>query len=252
LKQLGVVVLHVELCRLWVRCPFTVVPGLVSECILGCQFIDLHVTEILPKEEMIRLTDGTIVHIEQDSGDAPPSTSVEAPKNVGPSTKVRVARWVTLPPRLECHVWVQCAAPSVRFLQAILREVSFVVCIANGVEDVVPNQPFRIRMINTSLRECKLPKGTIVGHALAHPKGIVSMVDFTPNDPPTAAKPNVEGLLWKEQVDMNHLLPRQREQMFKVLESHRSMWNGRLGELKEITHRIELKEGARPFRAHPY
>jgi hypothetical protein len=51
--------------------------------------------------------------------------------------------------------------------------------MANGVEDVVPNQPFRIRMINTSLREGKLSKGMIVGHALAHPKGIVAMVDVT-------------------------------------------------------------------------
>jgi Reverse transcriptase (RNA-dependent DNA polymerase) len=134
----------------------------------------------------------------------------------------------------------------------MLREVSFGVYMANGVTDVVPNQPFRIRMINTSLMECNLPKGMIVGHGLAHPKGIVAMVDFTPNDPPTAAKPDVEGLLWKEQVDLNHLLPRQREQMFEVLEGHRSMWDGRLGEVKATTHRIELKEGARPFRAHPY
>jgi hypothetical protein len=134
----------------------------------------------------------------------------------------------------------------------MLRKVSFGVCIANGVVDVVPNQPFRIRMINTSLRECKLPKMMIVGHALAHPKVIVAMVDVTHNDPPTAAKPDVEGLLWKEQVDLNHLLPRQREHIFEVLESHRSMWDGRLGELKATTHRIELKEGSRPFRAHPY
>jgi hypothetical protein len=124
LKQLCVVVLHVELGRLRVRCRFTVFPGLLAECILGCKFIDLHVTEILPKEKKIRLTDGTIVHILQDSGDVPPSTSVEAPKPVGPSTKVRVARWVTLPPRSECYVWVQCAAPGVRFLKAMLSEVS--------------------------------------------------------------------------------------------------------------------------------
>jgi hypothetical protein len=221
LKQLGVVVLHVELGRLRVRCRFTVVPGLVAECILGCQFIDRHVTEILSKEKKIRLTDGTIVHILQDSGDVPPSTSVGAPKPVGHSTKVRAARWVTLQPRSECHVWVQCAAPGLRFLQAMLREVSVRVYMANGVADVVPNQPFRIRMINASLRECKLPKGMILGHALAHPKGIVAMVDVTPNDPPTAAKPDVEGLLWKEQVDLNHLLPRQREQIFEVLARHR-------------------------------
>jgi Aspartyl protease len=86
LKQLGVVVLHVELGRLRARCRFTVVPGLVAEFILGCQFIELHVIEILPKEKKIRLTDRTIVHILQDSGDVPPSTSVEAPK---PSVRPR-------------------------------------------------------------------------------------------------------------------------------------------------------------------
>jgi hypothetical protein len=77
---------------------------LVAESILGCQFIDRHVTEILPKKKKIRLTDGTIVHILQDSGDVPPSTSVETPNPVGPSTKVRVTRWVTLPPIRMAHV----------------------------------------------------------------------------------------------------------------------------------------------------
>jgi gag-polyprotein putative aspartyl protease len=90
LKQLGVVVLHVELGRLRVRCRFTVVPGLVAECILGCQFLDRHVTEILPKEKKIRLNDGTIVHILQDSGDVPPSTSVEAQN---PSVIPRRSEW---------------------------------------------------------------------------------------------------------------------------------------------------------------
>jgi hypothetical protein len=42
------------------------------------------------------------------------------PKELTPSTKVRVAKMIVLPPRSECVVPVQCAAPGLRFLQARL------------------------------------------------------------------------------------------------------------------------------------
>jgi hypothetical protein len=46
LRQLGVVLLHVELAGLRIRTRFIVVAGLAAECILGCQFIDRYVVTV--------------------------------------------------------------------------------------------------------------------------------------------------------------------------------------------------------------
>jgi hypothetical protein len=51
------------------------------------------------------------------------------------------------------------------------------VYIANGVAEVIPDKPFLVRVINTSTWETKLSKGMILGHALPHSKGIVSLVE---------------------------------------------------------------------------
>jgi hypothetical protein len=49
--------------------------------------------------------------------------------------------------------------------------------MANGVAEILPMQPFPVRLINTSDRERKLRKGMVVGHALPHPLGIVAVAD---------------------------------------------------------------------------
>jgi hypothetical protein len=49
--------------------------------------------------------------------------------------------------------------------------------MANGVAEILPMQPFPVRLINTSDRERNLPKGMIVGHALPHSLGIVAVAD---------------------------------------------------------------------------
>jgi hypothetical protein len=49
--------------------------------------------------------------------------------------------------------------------------------MANGVAEILPMQPFPVRLINTSDRERKLPKWMIDGHALSHPLGIVAVAD---------------------------------------------------------------------------
>jgi hypothetical protein len=150
LRQLGVVLLHVELGGLRIRTRFIVVAGLAAECILGCQIIDRYVTNILPAEKKVQLSDGSAIYILQDSEPLlPRKQQVLAPQKTY-STKVRVAKWTTIPPRAECLVWVQCAAPGLRFLQAQLGTHSNGVYMANGVADILPLQPFPIRVINTS------------------------------------------------------------------------------------------------------
>jgi hypothetical protein len=149
------------------------VTSLAAECILGCQYFYRCVLTILPKEKRVVLSDDSVIPIIRDSEQpVAPEKPVEL---VPPTKKVRVSRFTTLPPRAECQVWVYCAAPGLRFLQALQKGNTLGVYIANGVEEILPMQPFPVRLINTSDRERKIPKGMIVGHALPHPLGIVAV-----------------------------------------------------------------------------
>jgi Reverse transcriptase (RNA-dependent DNA polymerase) len=114
----------------------------------------------------------------------------------------------------------------------------------------------------------------IVGHALPHPLGIVAVADeedfssleqessqarteaaqyaAMKNPPPLPDRPGIEGELWREDVNLTHLLPHEREKVFRVLGKHRSMWDGHLGHVHSTSHRIDLVPGAKPIHAQPY
>jgi hypothetical protein len=93
-------------------------------------------------------------------------------------TKIRLAKFTAVPARAESTVWVQCAEPGLRFLQALQRSNTLGTYMANGVAEILPMQPFAVRVVNTSDREWKLPKGMILGHALPHPLGIVAVTEL--------------------------------------------------------------------------
>jgi Retroviral aspartyl protease len=264
LKQSGAILLHLEICGLKTRMHFVVVPGLAAECILVCQFIDRHVKSILPKEEKVLLENGGVAAIIQDSELLQPGAEKETVSKSGPSTKVRVAKWTVLPPRSETHVWVQSESPGLRFLQAWLRTPSIGVYLSNGIAEIVPHKHFQVRVVNTSLKERRLPKQMVLGHALPHPKGIVSLVEdvaevlkhygrsellsteqgnTAPSDekiPSILDRPEVDEELWKEQVDLAHLVPQERTKILDTLQRDRTMWDGRLGHAHTTHPRIEF------------
>jgi Aspartyl protease len=63
----GVIVLHTQVGDLRTRVRFYVVPGLGVPCILGCNFIDLHVRSIHPKERRVDLREGGPIAISTDA-----------------------------------------------------------------------------------------------------------------------------------------------------------------------------------------
>jgi Retroviral aspartyl protease len=151
LRQKGVVTLVVQLDNLRTHARFLVVTSLAAECILGCQYIDRCVRTILPKEKRVVLSGDSIIPILRDSEQ--PVAPGKPAEPVPPATKVRVSRLTTLPPRAECQVWVHCAAPGLRFLQALQKGNALGVYMANVVADILPMQLFPVRLINTSDRD---------------------------------------------------------------------------------------------------
>ena len=277
LPQRGVVTLWVQLGRLRAQARFIVVKNLAAACILGCQFIDRHVKSIHPKEKRVLLNDGTSVAILHAAN--PPAmgeTEGERGRNSTPSTKIRIARFAKIPARSESLVEVQCDAPGLRFLQGSLRHSSMGVYMANGLAEILPNRIFRVRVVNASLTDRLLPKGMILGYAMLHPTGIVSLVEqeeekvvrsvptglqvaLSPeayamgmDPPPLPDRPDVDGMLWKQEVDLAHLMPQEREKVLAMLSKHRTMWDGRLGQVHSTAHRIQLIPGAKPAYSQPY
>jgi hypothetical protein len=59
----GVITLYFQVSDLITRVRFHVIPGLGTPCILGCNFINLHVRSIHPKEGMADLNEGGSVDI---------------------------------------------------------------------------------------------------------------------------------------------------------------------------------------------
>jgi hypothetical protein len=123
LLQKGSITLIVQLGTIKVQARFIVMEDLAAECILGCQFIDRQVQAILPMEKRVTLTNGGVIPIIHDSGPPVCERQPTPPKELPPSTKVRVPKMIVLPPRSECVVPVQCAAPGLRFLHARLRDM---------------------------------------------------------------------------------------------------------------------------------
>jgi hypothetical protein len=275
MPQRGVVTLCVQLGSLKTRSNFIVVKNLTAGCILGCQFIDRHVHSILPKERRVRLTEGGSVAILRADGtpDSDRRHAMRDQRSKPPSPKIRVATLSLIKARSEAFVPVVCQAPGLRFLQANLRGRAIGTYMANGVAEVIPGQAFLVRVVNTSLQDRKLPKGMILGLALPHPTGIVTLADLQVTSPesdsrrslseaeeyalrrdppPVPDRPDVEGELWKEAVDLAHLTPMEREKVFGLLGKHRKMWDGRLGHAHATTHRIQLTPGAKPVHSQPY
>jgi hypothetical protein len=132
-----------------------------------------------------------------------------------------------------------------RFLEALNKGNSLGVYMANGIAEVLPLQPFPIRVMNTSHRERRIQKGIVFVHALPHRTGVFSLVDDAPGDdisnekgaspplnrdaehyalmknpPPLPDRPDVVGDLWRGDVDLNHLTPHERERAFQILGKH--------------------------------
>jgi hypothetical protein len=189
LLQKGNITLTVQLGTIKVQARFIVVESLAAECILCFQFVDRQVQAIHPKENRVTLANGSVILIIHDSGPIC-ERQPTPPKELPPSTKVRVSKMIVLPPRLEYFVPVQCAAPGLRVLQARLRDNAAGVHMANGVAEIWPKQPFNVRVLSNSMKSHRLPKGMVLGHALPHPISMmVSIADKDVVDVPETETP---------------------------------------------------------------
>jgi transposase InsO family protein len=259
LHSKGVIVLIVQVGDLRTRVRFYVTAGLAVPCILGCNFIDRHVRSIMPGERRVELREGGSVAITEGSPGSKESRKDEPPASATPSTKVRVAKAILLPPRSEAHVTVQTASVGLRFLQnKASTSESLGITMANGVADARPFVPFRVRVVNLSAEPRLLKKDMVLGFALPHPTMILTLPDCPGPDTEPAGQTDAENLTavaddsWREEVALGHLGDKDRARVLDMLSRHRAMWDGHLGTFTATSHRIELVPDARPVHCQPY
>jgi hypothetical protein len=95
----------------------------------------------------------------------------------------------------------------------------------------------------------------VLSHAFGHPRQIVHVVDDESpkgQGPAGPHTPDIEGNLWKQDVNLNHLTPHMRERVYRMLGKHRQLWERQLGRVSATHHRIELTPGAKPVHCQPY
>jgi hypothetical protein len=171
----GVIILYVQVGDLRTRVGFYVVPGLGIPCTLGCNFIDLHVQSIHPKEKRVDLREGGSVAITTDTRmSSAASTSSREPTL---SRKIRLARLTTIPARSEAHIEVTSACHGLFFVVHHSKTSAPPITLAGGVAEIRSHVPFRVRVINPTLRPHVLQKGMVIGLAEPHPTRIIEVAD---------------------------------------------------------------------------
>ena len=159
------------------------------------------------------------------------------------------------------------------------------VLAANGVAEVKKNVPFLIRVGNFSSAPMYLHKGSYVGTVshctdedlndvlLLTPEAMDDITDLgrsAKNDnvhpreqsnPPRTDPPNPNPFTsnldepvkdWTEELQIGDEYQERRSEIIDTLSPFQSMWDGHLGHVKDVKHRITLTENARPYFQHPY
>jgi hypothetical protein len=109
-----------------------------------------------------------------------------------PSTKVRLARPTIVQPRWEAHVEATTAVEVLCLLLQHSRPSTGPVTLASGVADIRSHVPFRVRVLNPSMRSQILPMGMVIGLASLQPEQIILI------DEPHAVKPPDISFPWPE------------------------------------------------------
>ena len=285
----GVIVLYIQVGGLRTRVRFYVVPGLGVPCILGCNFIDIHVRSIHPKERRVELREGGPIAISTDARLSGTSSAVS--REPTPSRKIRIARRTVVPPRTEAHIEVTSACHGLFMVVHNAKPSAPRVTLARGIAEIRAQVPFRVRIINPTTRVQVLPKGMVIGLADPHPSRVFTVdqddranvvgtirgvaeepIDIMPKfreshsgvtactgrskEPKTQdvekIPENGQTSNWKDEVDLAHLSADERDAVLRMLKPHRGMWDGRLGTVAATSHRIAVMPGSKPVHCQPY
>jgi hypothetical protein len=151
-----VITLFVQVGTLVLRVRLYVTPSLGVPCILRCNFINLHVRSIHPKERRIDLIEGGSVAIYTGVGAC--QISGKEPRTPSASPTVRLARKTVVPARSDMHVEVTSADNGLHLVVHHSTSSKDPIALASGVVDIRAHIPFRVRVLTRRIgtTHCKM------------------------------------------------------------------------------------------------
>ena len=202
--------------------------------------------------------------------------------------KVYVVKPRTIPAFTQARVLVRTSAPGLVSIEPGGKLCKHkALRVANGVADVDPGRPFYVYVANLEERPALLNKDAVAAQAFP----LVTPIMPIPNVPEilsmdVGTTPIKEGALtpkttktrgdmasgvdkddpdvhigesnpdnpdaWKDQVSIGDNSLSDRSKILDFLQRYRTMWDGHLGTIRHVKHRIELKEGSSPVYQPPY
>ena len=279
LDMIGTVKLPVRLGHFLCLVEFIVCRSLAASAILGADYCDRFVEAIRPKKKLVELEDGSTIPIvrrphRRTPRMAPLPPDMEYPdKNGRISPTVKMAESITIEPHNQAWVKVTTKRRGLVILQPSpkLYATHALVC-TNGVVSVEPNIPFHILVANFSDSPKKLVRNQNVATVLPHPRfvvptqitagDVVGLAELVPSDSTTTKQSSDvdEGSTLvstrnqpsASELDLSHVPEVHRLRLRRLLLKYDGMWDGKLGEINVVKHRIDLKPGSKPSMQRPY
>ena len=286
LQLLGTIKLPVRLGNFSSRIEFIVCKTLAAPAILGADFCDRFVSAIRPSQKIVELDDGSSVPIvrrplrnaSRRSGPPLPKDMRDPDTSGRVSPNIKAAETLTVPAQSQAWVKVSTKRHGNIVVQPLpkLFELHSLAC-ANGIASVLPNVAFRILVANTSDIPRRIVRNQNVAVALPHPTqvtetslSLADVVGMTPDlaqvsptaeGQPVAKSPEETGKSdsWTDaskptaaQLDLSHIPIANRERFRQMLTKYDELWDGKLGKINAVDHRIELKPGSQPSMQRPY
>lgn len=130
--------------------------------------------------------------------------------------------------------------------------------IGNGYVTCKSHVPFLVKVTNFSTPEKRLGKNQVLGYAVAAPiVGVFAIDDATV--PGVVAAPATElapdgdrAATSVPSIPLEDVPADERDRVRAMSSKYENMWDGHLGAVPGVKHRIDLIPGANPFRSQPY
>ena len=210
---------------------FLVVETLSVPLLLGVEFIQEHVKSIQIKQRTVTMMDGN---------DVPLVPSVRRKLEDRDGAPVWIDEAYVVPPMSEVVVEVSTSLAGLVVvspeLSRKLRRAHLYVSNSLVVVDAT-RMKAKLKIANFSKKKSRiLSPGQIVGRC-RRPHEILS-IDST--ELKTESEKQSD---WQNNIDLDHLSEKQKEEVLNMLDRYKEMWSGKLGVLKGTTHRIPTTGG---------
>jgi Retroviral aspartyl protease len=194
------------------RLRFLVMKELAVPVLLGCEFIDDHVTSIRSQDKTIQMNSGTIIPL------------YRRPVSKTP-TPVYLAQPILLPPFSETNVPVTTDNEGTCLIQAVTANRTFQkrnYATAPGISDIKNSQTFMLKVANYGKKPILLQKHTTMGIATTLSAEVLTFSE-TSAEPSDKRDETGHDSDWKEELKIDHLSGNDQELVVKMLSKHSSM-----------------------------